>query len=38
MTFEEVMIKRYSMNNFVIAVGVSFLPLHEEGLKTAEKI
>ena len=29
---------RYSMNNFVIAVGVSFLPLHEEALKTAEKI
>jgi len=29
---------RYSMNNFVVAVGVSFLPLHEEALKTAEKI
>ena len=26
---------RYSMNNFVIAVGVSFLPLHEEALKVA---
>ena len=29
---------RYSMNGFVIAVGVSFLPLHEEALKAAEKI
>ena len=29
---------RYSMNNFVIAVGVSYLPLHEEALKVAEKI
>ena len=29
---------RYSMNGFVVAVGVSFLPLHEEALKTAEKI
>ena len=29
---------RYSMNNFVVAVGVSFLPLHEEALKTAEKM
>ena len=27
---------RYSMNNFVVAVGVSFLPLHEEAVKTAE--
>ncbi|MDR2466902.1 MAG: DNA alkylation repair protein [Prevotellaceae bacterium] len=29
---------RYSMNGFVIAVGVSYLPLHEEALRTAEKI
>jgi len=29
---------RYSINGFVIAVGVSFLPLHDEALKTAEKI
>jgi 3-methyladenine DNA glycosylase AlkD len=29
---------RYSMNNFVIAVGVSFRPLHEEALRTAEHI
>ena len=29
---------RYSMNGFVIAVGVSFLPLHEEAVKVAEKI
>jgi hypothetical protein len=29
---------RYSINGFVIATGVSFLPLHEEALKTAEKI
>ena len=29
---------RYSMNGFVVAVGVSFLPLHEEAVKTAEKI
>ena len=29
---------RYSMNGFVIAVGVSYLPLHEEALQTAEKI
>ncbi len=27
---------RSAMNNFVIAVGVSYLPLHEEALKTAE--
>ena len=26
------------MSNFVVAVGVSFLPLHEEALKTAVKI
>ncbi len=29
---------RYSMNGFVIAVGVSYLPLHEEAVKVAEKI
>lgn len=29
---------RHSMNGFVIAVGVSFLPLHEEALKMAERI
>lgn len=27
---------RYAMNNFVVAVGVSFSPLHEEALSTAE--
>lgn len=29
---------RYSMNGFVIAVGVSYLPLHSEALKAAESI
>lgn len=29
---------RYAMNNFVIAVGISYLPLHEEALRAAEKI
>ncbi len=29
---------RYSMNGFVIAVGVSYLPLHGEAVKAAEKI
>ena len=29
---------RYSMNGFVIAVGVSFVQLHEEALRVAEKI
>ncbi len=29
---------RYAMNGFVVAVGVSCLPLHEEAVKTAEKI
>ncbi len=29
---------RYSMNGFVIAVGVSYLPLHNEAVKVAEKI
>ncbi len=29
---------RYSMNGFVIATGVSYLPLHEEAVKVAEKI
>ena len=27
-----------SMNNFIVAVGVSYLPLHDEALKTAEDI
>ena len=26
------------MNGFVIAVGVSFIPLHEEAMRTAERI
>ncbi|MDR2495877.1 MAG: DNA alkylation repair protein [Tannerellaceae bacterium] len=29
---------RYAMNNFVIAVGVSYLPLHEDALDAALKI
>ena len=29
---------RAAMNGFVIAVGVSFIPLHEEALRTAERI
>jgi 3-methyladenine DNA glycosylase AlkD len=29
---------RYSMNGFVIAVGVSYLPLHDEAMTTAVKI
>lgn len=29
---------RYAMNGFVIAVGVSFLPLHEQALKAAAEI
>ncbi len=29
---------RYAMNNFVVAVGVSYTPLHEEALRTAEQI
>ena len=29
---------RYAMNGFVIAVGVSFIPLHEEAMRTAERI
>lgn len=29
---------RYSMNGFVIAVGSSYLPLHEEAMEAAEKI
>jgi 3-methyladenine DNA glycosylase AlkD len=29
---------RAAMNGFVIAVGVSFIPLHEEALSTAERI
>ncbi|WP_027632770.1 DNA alkylation repair protein [Clostridium hydrogeniformans] len=29
---------KYAMNNFIIAVGISYLPLHEEAKKIAEKI
>ena len=29
---------RYSMNGFVVAVGVSYVALHDEAVKTAEKI
>ncbi len=29
---------RAAMNGFVIAVGVSFIPLHEEAMRTAERI
>lgn len=29
---------RYSMNNFVITVGISYKPLHREALEVAEKI
>jgi len=29
---------RFSMNNFVVAVGVSFLPLHHQALEAAQKI
>lgn len=29
---------RYAMNGFVIAVGISFIPLHEEAMRTAERI
>lgn len=29
---------RYAMNAFVIAVGISYLPLHEQAVKTAEHI
>ena len=29
---------RYAMNGFIIAVGVSFIPLHEEAIRTAERI
>ena len=29
---------KYAMNRFVIAVGVSFIPLHEEAMGTAERI
>lgn len=29
---------RYAMNNFVIAVGVSYIPLHEEAIQTAEEM
>lgn len=29
---------RYAMNNFVIAIGISYLPLHKEALLVAEQI
>ena len=29
---------RFAMNGFVIAVGISFIPLHEEAMHTAEQI
>lgn len=29
---------RYAMNGFVIAVGISYLPLHQEAIETAKKI
>lgn len=29
---------KYSMNNFIMAVGISYLPLHEEARKIAEEI
>jgi hypothetical protein len=29
---------RYSMNGFVVAVGVSYLPLHDQAVKTAKVI
>ncbi len=29
---------RYSMNGFLIAVGVSYLPLHEQAVQTAERV
>lgn len=29
---------RYAMNNFVLTVGISYLPLHDEAMKTAEAI
>lgn len=29
---------RYAMNNFVIAVGISYLPLHEEAVYVAKSI
>ena len=29
---------RYAMNDFVIAVGVSYLPLHEEAVLAARRI
>lgn len=29
---------KHSMNRFVIAVGVSYIPLHEEAIRTAEEI
>lgn len=29
---------KYAMNNFVIAVGISYLPLHAQAVKTAEMI
>ncbi len=29
---------KYSMNNFIMAVGISFLPLHEEAKKIAQEV
>lgn len=29
---------RYAMNSFVMAVGISYLPLHQEAIETAKKI
>ncbi|PKM94605.1 MAG: DNA alkylation repair protein [Firmicutes bacterium HGW-Firmicutes-1] len=29
---------RYAMNGFVTAVGISYIPLHEEAMRTAERI
>lgn len=29
---------RYAMNNFLVAVGISYLPLHEEAVQVANKI
>ena len=29
---------KYAMNNFIIAVGISYLPLHEEAKKIAQEV
>lgn len=29
---------KYAMNNFIMAVGISYLPLHEEALKIAQEV